>query len=258
MSLPEHEWLAQAKRLAVGMHIRVQHRRESRQNLIIGNESDRYWAYCQKCKEGGVVLKEHARLTEYIPECDSLERPKDLVQVRGSDFEVPVARFLASKNMANVYLPELYISQSTRRLLIDSSGNGAWHGRDLSGKSKSKWLNYTGQPVFRLFGSDVGRCVVVVEDLFSAFKLHWACPQIDVLCALGTGIKDTVAQSCMHDQHIIWMFDNDPAGERGAEQGVRRMRAFGMRQDVIHPSPGCDPKDMPCEWLRKSVQEKLK
>ena len=53
--LPRQDWLDQAKRLAVGMKIRVRHQRERRANMVISNDKDRWWAYCNACKEGGVV-----------------------------------------------------------------------------------------------------------------------------------------------------------------------------------------------------------
>lgn len=117
--IPEHEWLPQAQRLAVGMRLRVRHRRESRANMTIGNDRDRWWCYCQRCKEGGVVLKEHVLLSApVVEEVHDLTVPSDLCPVMGSDFEDTVGRFLASKGMMFPYLPKLWYSASTRRLCL--------------------------------------------------------------------------------------------------------------------------------------------
>ena len=83
--IPEREWLPQAQRLAVGMRLRVRHRRESRANMTIGNDRDRWWCYCQRCKEGGVVTKDHVLLTSPIEVVEhDLSVPADLRPVMGS------------------------------------------------------------------------------------------------------------------------------------------------------------------------------
>src|SRR5574337_1075011 len=56
--LPQHEWLPHAKALAVGMKNRITHRNERRPNLVVGNAHDRFWAYCQACREGAVLEKD--------------------------------------------------------------------------------------------------------------------------------------------------------------------------------------------------------
>ena len=255
--LPEHEWLAQAKRLAVGMKSRIKHRHERRINLVIGNDPDKYWAYCQRCHEGGVVKKDHVLLGEPVkPGTDGCVLPDDLMHVMHSEYEVPVARFLASKNMALTYLPAgTWVSPKTRRLVIGGygvKGNFERHGRDLTGKSAYKWMNYDhslvmpGQVVH--YTPDLP--CVVVEDLFSMYKVRWACHnaeiQVAIVCALGTDIKDALAAYLMMYPKHIWFFDNDPAGNTGVSAGVRRMRPFA-EQVAIYPPLGCDPKDMDCK-----------
>ena len=69
--LPEQDWLDKAKRLAIGMRVRVRHRHESRPNMVIANEKDKFWAYCQKCKEGAVVQKEHVLFGTSVTKADS-------------------------------------------------------------------------------------------------------------------------------------------------------------------------------------------
>ena len=254
--LPEHEWLAQAKRLVVGMKSRIKHRHEKRINLVIGNDPDKYWCYCQRCHEGGVVKKDHVLLGEAVPQgTDGCAIPDDLVYVLNSDYEVPVARFLATKNMALSYLPQgLCISPKNRRLVIGAYGaDGMYqrHGRDLTGKSAYKWMNYDHARITP--GQDskhLSPSCIVVEDLFSMFKVRWAChnsgTKVSIVCALGTDIKDGLAAYLMNFSRTIWFLDNDPAGNSGVSSGVKRMRPFS-EQVAIYPPLGCDPKDMDCK-----------
>ena len=252
--LPEHEWLAQAKRLAVGMKSRIKHRHERRINLVIGNDPDKYWCYCQRCHEGGIVKKDHVLLGDtYNVVHDNVVLPDDRVFVRGSEYEVPVARFLATKNMALAYLPAgISVSPKARRLIVHVGRMCEdKHGRDLTGKSQYKWMNYTGAQIAPGQDSaDSSNPCVVVEDLFSMFKVRWACHNadlpVDVLCALGTDIKAAVALYLTQYQKNIWFFDNDPAGNNGVSSGVKRMRPFS-EQVAIYPPLGCDPKDMDCK-----------
>lgn len=252
--LPEHEWLAQAKRLAVGMKSRIKHRNEKRINLVIGNDPDKYWAYCQRCHEGGVVKKDHVLLGDYDPIIPvELGTPDDMKMVRFSEYEVPVARFLATKNMALTYMPQdLRVSPSQRRLIVPCSTHNDcfYHGRDLTGRSDRKWLNYNSQQIVLAPTYQQRKRVVVVEDLFSMFKVNWAAHNsnipVNVVCALGTAIKGSLVVQLMEFDNVIWFFDADPAGTDGALNGMRRMRVWN-RQRFIKPPAGCDPKDMDCK-----------
>lgn len=249
--LPEQDWLSAAKRLAVGMRVRIRHRNETRANLVIANEADKWWAYCQRCHEGGVVEKEHVRLLDaQVSNPPSLTFPTDAVQVLGSEFEVQVERFLASKNMASEYLPPLWVSPKDKRLLVYDGE--AWHGRDLTGRSPAKWLNYSDLQV----SGEPGRITVVVEDLFSRFKTEWALrdePDVHVLCALGTQAKPALIHKLMLIEKVIWFFDADAAGDAGAQSCTRRLRAFAPRQCRLRPPQGLDPKDMDCATIKEEV-----
>ena len=249
--LPEQDWLHKAKRLAVGMTSRTYHRNEGRANLTIGNMADRWYAWCHRCHEGAVVHKEHVRLTEALEVPDtSLVFPKDTVAVWNSEYEEPVERFLATKNMASMYLPPLMYSPSRKRLLLQS--NGCWHGRDVTGRAASKWLNYSDAQIT----GDVGDNVVVVEDLFSMFKVRWALrdsPNLHILCALGTQDKPALVARLMNAERIIWFFDADKAGDDGAQRCQLRLRAFGHKQVRLRPPEGKDPKDMDCTVIKQEV-----
>lgn len=258
--LPEHEWLPQAQRLAVGMRMRVRHRREGRANMTIANERDRWWCYCQRCKEGGVVLKDHVLLTAPTHAVGAVEltMPTDVLPVMRSEFEEAVGRFLATKNMMFPYLPDLYFSQRARRLLLQDE-RGCWHGRDFTGKSDRKWLNYHGAK----FVGIPGPVTILTEDLFSKFKIEFAIrsaahPGVplgtSVCCTLGSGIHDAAVLALKSCSHLVWAYDADKAGDDGYMQAQFRMRPFGLTQSRARPPEGLDPKDMDCESIRVMLQ----
>lgn len=253
--LHQDEWLNKAKRLAVGMTSRTYHGNEGRANLTVGNMSDRWYAWCHRCHEGGVVQKEHVRFGEALAVQDTNpEKPVDAIMVYGSEYEEYVEAFLASKNMASEYLPHLWYSPSRKRLLVPTHG-GQWHGRDVTGKASAKWMNYGIDQVAG--NSDL--ITVVVEDIFSMYKVMWASrgqPDVGVLCALGTQIKPAVVRRLMHCKGIVWMFDADAAGDDGSARGMRSLAPFVDNQRRIRPPEGLDPKDMTIEQIREALYGK--
>lgn len=252
MALPENEWLPHAQRLAVGMQMRVRHLREGRPNMVIGNAKDRYWAYCQKCKRGGVLLKEHVLLNGApVRGPTSLDKPRDLAPVLGSDFEGVVGRFLASKGMMYPYLPPLWYSVGAKRMLLQDT-EGRWHGRDLTGRSDRKWLNYEGS---RFVGKP-SDCTVLTEDLFSMYKVAFALrgTPVAVCCTLGAGVHDAAVLATMKCTSIVWAYDADAAGDAGYTHGSMRMRPFGAKQFRARPPEGLDPKDMDCPDIRVMIE----
>lgn len=253
--IPEHEWLAKARSLPIGMKIRVRHLHERRENLIIANAPDRWWCYCQRCHEGGVVMKDHVILGAG-PVDTALDVPSDIRPVRGSEFEIPIARFLATKSMDMVYLPELLYSESRKRILIREEQK--LHGRDLTGRSPMKWMNYQSA---RVVGWPGPLGAVVVEDLFSMYKVQYSmrkAPGFGVVCALGTGCSPALVSRLCKATRIIWMQDADQAGDTGYDYGMRRMRPFVQEQHRVRPPDGLDPKDMQCSAIRESILKEIK
>lgn len=253
--LPEHEWLAQAKRLAVGMTTRVRHRRESRANLAIGNDPDKWWCYCHRCHEGGVVRKDHVLLGVTPALADDSELlPAEHEYVCGSEHEVAVARFLASKDMALTYLPQnVMVAPKAKRLLLNY--NGSWHGRALYEGAKQKWMNYNKQ-TYAIWCKASPRTAVVVEDLFSMHKVQWAMHyhgnDVTVICALGTHVTDKLVAELMQYERIVWFFDNDEAGWKGAQEGIKRMRVWSPQYAVFPPMG--DPKNMQCYEIYNTLK----
>ena len=253
--LPEQDWLPLARTLAVGQRTRTQHLHEHRLNLVVANDRDRWWAYCQRCREGAVIQKEHVFLggpAQAITAPPSRDLPRDRVRVLGSDYEGAVALFLASKDMDAAYLPELWVAPSDRRLLLQAE-DGTWHGRDISGRSPMKWTHYGSA-----FVGAPGATTVVVEDLFSMWKVRYAMRPVlpvSVCCTLGAHCADAAALALKSASLIVWLYDADAAGDDGATSGMRRMRPFGPRQLRARPPDGMDPKNLQIQKIRDLLLE---
>lgn len=254
--IPDEEWLAQAKRLPVHGKTRVRHRREGRPNLVIGHDADRWWCYCQACKAGAVVQKEHVLITgRKAPEGSTwLDLPADRLPLLSMDSfaQGAVLGLLAQKNMDAMYLPDLWFSDERKRLLLDT-GQG-WLGRDTTGGSHQKWLTYSGTPYL---GAPEGRDrAIVVEDPFSYYKVRWALrheTQHAVYCALGTAVKAALALQLRLHHRVTMFMDGDAAGYRGAEAGASKMRGLGVQAVARCAPPGLDPKDLTVQQIKEHV-----
>lgn len=257
MALPNEDWLSVAQRLPVGGTRRVVHGRESRANLVIGHESSHYWAYCQRCKEGGKVMKEHVLITGRTapPTSTNLDLPRDMRKLTSlSEFEqMSIAGFLVRKNMDPMYLPELWYSAERKRLLMQA--NSVWIGRDLTERSHQKWLHY--RRLAYLLSGEPRRGVVLVEDPFSWFKLRYALRGDGpaVACMLGTAVRRELQLALVRAgcTRAGFYTDGDAAGHEGARAGARALQAFGIRSHRIPIPEGKDPKDLTLKELRDAA-----
>ncbi len=267
--IPNEEWLPQAKRLSVGMKTRVYHKRERRPNLVIGHEVDKYWCYCQACKQGSVKLKEHVRLEDgYSPERtrSDLTLPQDMRPVLGDlVLENAIGAFLANKGMDFKYLPnltQLMYSKSRKRLLLNTNcdvGAPQWLGRDISGAAREKWLSYNN---VRYMGTEafMKGLAIVVEDPFSYFKVIHAVKgpgMPGVYCSLGTRMHRELMLELIQYHDVLFFYDGDKAGYDGAKVNAQRLSVFGPKCVLYCAPPGLDPKDMTLEHIREHVQHGL-
>lgn len=251
--LPQEDWLPQAQRLAVGMKVRVFHKRERRPNLVVSNQPDRWSAYCQACKEGGVLRKEHVLLTDVVKTPAVLTLPTDIQPVLGSEFEQAIGKFLASKHMMFPYLPTLYYSQQARRLMIKDEAM-QWHGRDLTDRSMAKWLHYGAS-----FSGTVAKNTILCEDMFSMWKIEFALRETirsgwGVVCTLGTSPSQAAVFALRNCGRLVWAYDADKAGDDGYTLGRKRMQVFVAQQSRVRPPEGLDPKDMDCTDIREMIR----
>lgn len=259
--LPDSEWLHLAKKLAVGGTSRHFHRREKRPNLVVGNSAGKWWAYCQSCKAGGVVEKDHVKITGgKAPESSShLDLPRDMVPILELDefSRDSVLRLLALKNMDQLYLPPLYFSEQRKRMLLDT-GQG-WLGRDTTGDSPQKWLTYDETLWLGSVGHADGTAVVV-EDPFSYYKVKWALrdvPQFSVSCALGTVVRPAHRLALLPCTSVILFFDGDRAGDAGARREAKAIRGLGVRAVARCAPEGFDPKDLTIDNIRSFIHAEM-
>ena len=270
--LPQEDWLHIAERLPVGGRTRVTHGRERRPNMVIGNAEGHFWAYCQACREGGKLMKEHVLLRAPTPaESVRLDPPSDLVLVHRLEHftQSRVLRFLAAKGMDPTLLPPLWYSAARARLYFTvQAGQGTRQapailiGRDVSGSSSQKWLTHQQIPYLvavplRLPDSPAAvtgciptgaRRLVLVEDAFSAFKTAAALkghPEYAVVACLGTAVRAALALEIAQRnfERVILLFDADDAGHRAAVDAHRQLRPFTATV-TLQLTEGMDPKDL--------------
>lgn len=254
--LRREDWYSTARSLPVHGKTRVRHGNERRHNLVIGHEPDHYWAYCQACHESGRVDKDHVLVlgTQAPKESTDLSLPRDMLALRKCEQFVQhsIARFLASKNMDALYLPELFYSEQRKRLLVQTPAG--WLGRDLTGSSNQKWLSYNSGCMYL---GEPAEHTIVVEDAFSWYKVTHSLSSSVALrgasvCALlGTSIRPSLMQRLVKRAKSLHAFlDGDKAGQRGAIECARRCKTFGVQALAATAPDGMDPKDMRLKDIR--------
>lgn len=256
-------WLNTAKRLPAGTTTRQPHvgDRTMRPNLIIGHDHGKYWCYCQSCGRGAVQEKTHVSVVGASAPAASTELslPADKVSIYELDLftREQLAAFLVTKNVDQLFLPELYFSEGRKRILFDT-GVG-WLGRDTTDTSPQKWLSYSGTS--HLTQDVAGHAVqalqaVVVEDPFSYYKVAWAlrgAARYRVYCALGTGVRPALALELVQHSRVLMFMDGDKAGRRGAADAQKQLKAYGTRVIPMCAPEGLDPKDMTAQEIRNHV-----
>lgn len=256
--IPKEHWLRKAQGLCIGRQERIFHLRERRPNLIIWNKPDMWSCFCQACKKGGVVMKEHVRLDAVSPEAkrSDLSLPTDmrLHSLLDVGTQAMLAEFLSSKGMDSIMMmPTWYYSCTRKRILIQTAEG--WLGRDVTGTALEKWLTYNGQG-YLWHGVIGAQLTVCCEDTFSWLKIIWATQgriQCNALCALGTNIKDSIMMRLLNQDRVQFMFDGDAAGYKGAAEGVARCRGMSIKAMSCCAPAGKDPKDLSGEEIRNLI-----
>ena len=262
MPLPHNEWLAKAQALPVGQSKRTYHNEENRANLVVGNDVDRWWAYCHRCHEGGVLMKEHVDLSQAVQQQERvMPWPADAVPF-GTD---PVISQYAWRSMLgkgidlHTMLPgvPMYTSKDQQRLIVGSAQG--WLGRAL-GNVQPKWVAYRSPgkpvPVYATHPHDtVQGTVVLTEDYFSALKIRWSTygrPLTGVAC-LGTSLHTRLLAAILVCDRVLVAFDGDGAGRDGTVAVARRLRALGKPVTELHVPDGLDPKDMRSDQIKEML-----
>jgi hypothetical protein len=231
--------------------------------MIVANEHDKYWCYCQRCKEGAVLLKEHVRFNEGLsPEAtrSDLTMPQDMRPVLGDEaLERAIGSFLASKHMDFWYMNvgDLFYSASRKRLIVRTA-KGSYFGRDITGAAMQKWITYNNEDFVGAKKTATFRAYVV-EDLFSYYKVlkSLSDEHVSVYCSLGTGMSRSLMLELLPYQSVTFFYDGDAAGYTGSQKNCVRLQVFGPKTKAACAPAGKDPKDMTISEIRDHYSRNL-
>lgn len=258
--IPESEWLKEAKRLHVGEAQRIYHGAEKRPNLVIQNKPDRWIAYCHRCHEGAVVMKELVKIgiTPPAKKERNAHSPGQLwpVTLDAPALNVPIAEivnFLHTKDMSLMLIKDAnpMYSPSDQRLVFSTPD--ATIGRDLTGTSKSKWYSYQVSEFCRAsYKPFSGNTIVLTEDYFSALKAQYYAPQNGLAVAmLGTELRAGLTVELCKAAEVVVATDADQAGDTAAVQIKRTLDLLGIKNRRVRPTDGLDPKNMQEEYFNQ-------
>jgi len=250
-------WLAEAKRLPVGRSNRIYHGAERRPNLVIRNLADSYRAYCHSCHEGQVVKKEFVSTVQVAPEELSRDHGKLTNLYTLPEAELSrIAKFLLSKNIL-LDMVEPFCQYSTKDMRLVFQTPTLTIGRDITGRSKAKWVRYKGDRGYAaatVVDKDYQQGhIVLVEDYLSVLKGHYYIVNHclfgnAVVSMQGTEIKPELTEILLNADHVTLCFDNDVAGIEGVRKAAQQLDLLGISNSTIFPDVNKDPKDMWGEW----------
>ena len=247
-------WLGRAKQLYVGGSTRTNlpNHRGDRESLLIRNTEESWNAWDFRLNQGDIVRKEYIIKTQLPPESRSAVYPDDATLVRDLPLieQEQLWSFLLTKGVDGNMLPDnLEKSEDRQRILfITECGNTL--GRDVTGKSSTKWVTY-GKPKQSYVGIvQAGKIPVLVEDLLSYYKLRYALrdTQYSPIALLGTAIRPDLAYSLSYVDKVHIMLDGDVAGRRAVPK-IRK--SLLNTKSFNHDLPdGLDPKDLTINQIR--------
>lgn len=259
MRLHNDDWLRLAKGTPVNGQRRVRHRNERTEALTVGNLPDRWWAYCQRCRQGAVELKTHVTVGGALPrESTNMAHPTDdraIHQLLDHERDA-LALFMARKSMDWMYFGAAHVTWSALRQRLLIQHPSGLMGRDTTERSDQKWLTYDRSPY--LAASRTSGNVLLVEDTFSMYKTQFAIDRAGldaaVVCTLGTRIHDSLFLWLLTNATRVWSFyDGDAAGWKGGFENAKRLQASNLLGggDIIPTcaSDGNDPKDLNLDVL---------
>lgn len=261
--LPQSDWLAHAKRLPVGQSQRLRHKCPGRvrstnaSNMVVSNKDDRYVAFCQSCRKGGVQMKTHVIIRRTEDQQRYMPWPDDAVHWQGVETAPALHALLLDKGIdPGIMCPDQVIWYSTRQARLLFGTALGWIGRAAGGQSP-KWTGYGfPAPAYHKHPTDEWKDVwVVTEDYLSALKVRWATPEVTAVGLSGTAMPDALgAQLVQHKPTLVVTFmDGDKAGRDGAARVAKRVRGLGFACVDIHTPEGMDPKDLHKHQLEELI-----
>lgn len=258
------EWLSDAKNVPVGQKRRVFHGAEPTAALDVYNNLDSWSAYCHRCKQSGYVRKDMVAKASVIAPIKRKYLPTNLVPMitlhRTDESTWRSIVMLLYKKGISLEILSKYkpmYSPVDCRLVFQFEGINV--GRDITEQSISKWFVYANDnPKHYVYLQNEkrvqrGKYVVLVEDLFSAIKVH-TYTGLDTLWLMGTNFKESILE-CVMDSHVITFTDGDDAGIKCAQKIRNICELFDIPCDVINTKQGYDPKDYTGKELRKVLKD---
>jgi hypothetical protein len=250
MGLHHSEWLRKAERLAVNQTQRTYHKDENRPNLVVRNLPDRYTAYCHKCGEGAVHLKQHAQIGSAVGvQTRTMKWPSDAcdLSMLPEYTAKTVYSFLLSKRLdVQVMAPDLPVKYSVKQARIILGCSMGWLGR-AHVNQQPKWCNYENDIEFavHLQDTEFKPVVVLVEDYVSALIVRWAMPEVTCVALLGTALRsNTLIMQLTKAKQVLGFFDGDAAGRKGDALARVRLQGLGINYSSVPTPVDHDPKDL--------------
>lgn len=260
------EWLDLAKRVPVGQSRRHYHGAENRPNLVCYNNPDSYSAWCHSCQTSGYYPKEVLQRVDtsapvfhkYLSAADCVTLP-ELARLHPERYKRLVV-LLHKKRVSTALLAPynpVYCLVDERLVF---TFKGASIGRDVTERSHAKWLHYhnNAQPLeFLYLRGEIKHCtrepVVLVEDLFSAIKVHKYTGLSTLWCS-GTHISDAIIAFLTYPKrdvpfYPVLAFDGDIAGHKAYRTASKRLGIRGVPFTSVVIPEGCDPKDLSSKEL---------
>lgn len=250
MHLNTDEWLYLAKSISVGSQARFRHGAENRRNLVVYNNHDTWSCWCHSCQAGGSVKKDVVNLAAMAEEKPKhpIWNPK-LVPLAKSDKLREVAKFLNSKGMSVMYLPNPLWDTERHRIVLEFPEQRV--GRTIRNDG-AKWLKYSGEADYVELVGGESKSYILVEDLFSALKVRYVLgTRFNVVALMGTKL-DGELQAFFRDNDVkvYTMLDGDTAGRKGAFNIKRRLSLLGRGVVDVAIPDGKDPKDLSLDEIR--------
>lgn len=256
-------WFPHAKRLPIGQSKRLRHqcpgrvRSTNATNMVVANKGDRFVAYCQSCRKGGVQMKTHVIIKRTEDQQRYMPWPDDAVHWQAVEMAPALHALLLDKGIdPGVVCPDQVIWYSTKQSRLLFGTSLGWIGRAAADQAP-KWTGYGfPAPAYHKHPADEWRDVwVVTEDYLSTLKVRWATPEVTAVGLSGTAMPDALgAQLVQHKPRLVITFmDGDKAGREGAQRVAKRIRGLGF-QCVDIPTPaGLDPKDLKKHELQEFI-----
>lgn len=263
-------WLPIAQGLSSGSRVRVRHPLDSYKkstSVLVWNSPEAYGVKCFRRGASDYVRKSYVNLqeaAELTPVQHGDPVPKDLQEFNLQEhhpLNEAAAKFLLQRGVDPERISRkgtplgLYLSQQQRRLIFkgkDVLGREVWMGRDLTGRSPVKAVNYEGLGEGYYLDHDIdSTTVVLVEDVLSAFKVWDAMTSTlypyEVVSLNGLQFRPSLLRYLLSKQRVVIWLDGDSAGIRGSIKLLQEVRALGIKAALV--SLDGDPKD----YSRKDI-----